>query len=77
MTLYEFNQLTFEEKYKTVIDTGIFLDNYVNAEVRLNCYAIDRFFVELVYNPEYNTITEIKSFKYGHELDKYSNLPEL
>lgn len=72
MTLYEFNILSFEDKYKAVIEQGIFLDNYVTKTTRLNCYAIDKFFVEVVYNSESNTVTEVKSFKYGHELDKYS-----
>ena len=38
----------------------------------INCYAIDRFFVEVVYDGEQNVIIEVRSFKYGHSLDKYS-----
>jgi len=37
----------------------------------INCYTIDKFFVEVVYDAEQNVITEVRSFKYGHELDKY------
>ena len=40
--------------------------------IRINCYAIDKFFVEVVYDGEHNVITEVKSFKYGHSLEKYS-----
>jgi hypothetical protein len=29
------------------------------------------FFVEVVYDGEFNVITELRSFKYGHSLDKY------
>ena len=29
-------------------------------------------FVEVVYDPEHNVITELKTFKTGHLLDKYS-----
>jgi len=36
-----------------------------------NCYAIDKFFVEVVYDGEHNVITEVRSFKYGHSLDKH------
>ena len=72
MTLYEFNILTLEEKQATVWDKGTFLDNYVTKEERCNCYAIDKFFVEVVYDAEHNTITEIRSFKTGHLLDKYA-----
>ena len=39
---------------------------------RCNLYAVDKFFVEVVYNPEHNSITEIRSFKTGHSLDKYA-----
>jgi hypothetical protein len=31
-----------------------------------------KFFVEVVYDPEHNVITEVRSFKTGHLLDKYS-----
>ena len=72
MTLYEFNILTLEEKQATVWDKGIFLDNYITKNIRINCYAIDKFFVEVVYDVEQNVITEVRSFKYGHELDKYA-----
>jgi len=30
------------------------------------------FFVELVYDKDENKITEVRSFKSGHRLDKYS-----
>jgi hypothetical protein len=72
MTLYEFNVFSLEEKQATVWDKGVFLDNYITKDIRINCYAIDRFFVEVVYDSEHNTITEVRSFKYGHSLNKYS-----
>jgi len=72
MTLYEFNVLTLEEKQATVWEKGTFLDNYITDDIRINCYAIDKFFVEVVYDGEQNVITEVRSFKSGHSLDKYS-----
>lgn len=72
MTLYEFNVLSFEDKQKTVWDIGLFLDNYVTKDVKINCYAIDRFFVEVHYDGKSNKITDVTSFKHGHSLDKYS-----
>ena len=72
MTLYEFNALNFEEKQTTVWDKGTFLDNYITEDIRINCYAINKFFVEVVYDGKFNTITEVRSFKSGHSLDKYS-----
>ena len=72
MTLYEFNVLTFEEKQAIVWDKGVFLDNYVTKDIRINCYAIDKFFVEVIYDEKQNVITEVRSFKSGYSLDKYS-----
>lgn len=63
MTLYEFNSLTLEEKQATVWENGVFLDNYITKDIKINCYALDRFFVEVVYNAEHNVITEVWSFK--------------
>lgn len=74
MTLYEFNALSIEDKQSTVWELGSFLDNYVTKEVKVNCYAIDMFFVEVHYNAEYNTITEVTAFKSGDSLNKYSNI---
>lgn len=72
MTLYEFNALELNERMEAVNQYGTFLDNHIGNRERFNCYAIDKFFVEVVYNAEHNTITEVRSFKSGHSLDKYS-----
>ncbi len=70
--LYDFNKLSLKEKLTLVWDKGTFLDNHITKTERCNCYAIDKFFVEVVYDAEQNTITEVRSFKTGHLLDKYS-----
>ncbi len=62
------NQLISKKQF----DQGVFLDNYITEDIRINCYAIDKFFVEVVYDGEQNVITEVRSFKYGRSLDKYS-----
>ncbi|MBN4070421.1 hypothetical protein JYT76_01950 [Olleya sp. AH-315-F22] len=74
MTLFVFNVLTLEKKQATVWDKGTFLDNYITKDIRINCYTIDRFFVEVVYNGKQNVITVVRSFKKGYSLDKYSGL---
>ena len=51
---------------------GAFLGNYMTKDIRINCYVIDKFFVEVVYNAEYDTITEVRSFKTGRHLEKYA-----
>ena len=50
MTLYDFNNLTLEEKQAVVWEKGVFLDNYITKDIRINCYTIDKFFVEVVYD---------------------------
>ena len=72
MTLYEFNILTLEEKQAITWKHGVFLDNYITKDIRIGCYAIDKFFVEVVYDGEQNVITEVRCFKSGHSLDKYT-----
>jgi hypothetical protein len=74
MTLYQFNILGLNESMEAVNQLGTFLDNHLINTERCNLYAIDKFFVEVVYNPEFNSITKIRSFKTGYLLDKYSRL---
>ena len=74
MTLYEFNALELNDQMEAVNQLGTFLDNYIGNGERCNCYAIDKFFVEVVYDAEHNRITELRSFKTGLLLDKYSKL---
>ncbi len=44
MTLEEFNKLSFDEKLYLVVDKGTFLDNFITKNIRMNFYAIDKFF---------------------------------
>jgi hypothetical protein len=39
----------------------------------LNVEQYSRFFVEVVYDTEHNTITEVRSFKSGVHVDKYTS----
>ena len=72
MFLYEFDTLTLKEKLNTVRDKGVFFAKCISEDISINCYQIDNFFVEVVYNAKWITITEVRSFKYGHSLDKYA-----
>lgn len=74
MTLYDFNKLDLNGRMEAVNQYGIFLDNYIKEDTRINCYAINMFFVEVYYDSKSNKITDIQSFKTGHSLDKYSNI---
>jgi len=72
MTLYEFRMLNDDDQLKAVWGKGVFLDNHITKTEKINCYAIDMFFVEVVYDAKQNKITEVRCFKEGHRLDKYS-----
>lgn len=74
MTLYGFNTLELNDRMEAVNQHGTFPDNHITKTERCNLYAIDKFFVEVVYDPKQNVITEVRSFKTGYLLDKYSNL---
>ena len=74
MTLYEFNLLNKNEKIITVFDKGVFLDNYISKTETLNCYAIDMFFVEVVFNSKVNQIVDVRSFIDGYFLNKYKDV---
>ena len=72
MTLKEFNKLDYDAQLLKVVDDGVFLDNYISTDVRINLYALAKFYVELVYDPAANRINEIRSFIGGPNLDKYT-----
>jgi hypothetical protein len=71
MTLYQFNILGLNESMEAVNQYCTFLDNHLSNTESCNLYAIDKFFVEVVYNSTLNSITGLKSFKTGKTLDKY------
>jgi len=59
---------------ETVNQLGVYLDNHITKDEKFNLYAINLFFVEVCYNSVENSIVEIKSFKSGHLLDRYSDI---
>jgi len=72
MTLYEFRMLNDDDQLTAVWDKGTFLENHITKTEKINCYAIDIFFVEVVYDAKQNKVTEVRCFKEGHLLEKYS-----
>jgi hypothetical protein len=71
LTLYEFNLLTEDNKLKTVWDIGEFIENHISIDGIKNLYAINKFYVEVVYDAQNNQIIGVESFKIGKDLDKY------
>lgn len=72
MTLYEFNILDENDKYQTTWDLGTHIDTAITDTHKINLYSINKFFVEVYYNPETNKLEDIKSFIHGHSMDKYT-----
>jgi|TARA_B110000967_G_C18595547_1_gene416617 hypothetical protein len=71
ITLYEFNQLSEDNKLKTVWDIGEFIENHISIDGIKNLYAINKFYVEVVYDAKSNKIIGVESFKTGKDLEKY------
>ena len=72
MTLYEFKMLDDDDQFETIWREGIFIDNAIEDGFGINLFAIDMFYVEVVYDAKANKIIENRPFKEGHLLDKYS-----
>ncbi len=65
MELYEFNQLSFEDKLKIIWNDGIYITKVNN----LALYLVFHFFAEVTLNEE--DIVEVNTFVRGEILDKY------
>ncbi|MEP0131892.1 MAG: hypothetical protein ABJJ25_00815 [Eudoraea sp.] len=76
MTLYEYKMLSEDEQYDTVFAKGKFLDIYIDGNTKYVLYAIDMFFVEVIWNNELDEIIGKGVFKEVDSLDKYSNVPK-
>lgn len=76
MGIYEFNILSFKEKGNTVFNQGSFVDVVIEGNLKYALYALDMFWVEVVYNVPENKIADIRSFITGNTLNRYSNLPK-
>jgi len=68
--------LSEDEQYDTVFAKGKFLDIVIEGNSKYVLYAIDKFFVEVVWNNEKDQIIGIGQFKEGDSLDRYSNVPK-
>ena len=75
MTLYDFLILPIDSKYEVVWDEGIHIETYTGYDKIYQLYALNDFFVEIIYDPKTNKIVDHLAFKQGEHLEKY--LPEL
>ncbi len=54
MTLEAFEYLSFQEKLELVKTSGEFADSYITKVEMVKCYALHRFFVEVIYDLKTN-----------------------
>jgi hypothetical protein len=73
MTLYEFKLLPEQEQYRKLFNEGDFITHRLGSKARFTLYTLDKFFVEVEYNPKSNRIVNMVSFVSGKKLDLYSN----
>lgn len=76
MTLYEYKMLSEDEQYDTVFSKSKFLDIQIDGNTKYVLYAIDMFFVGVIWDNEKDNIIGKGVFKEGDSLDKYSNVPK-
>ena len=74
MTLYEFKLLPEQEQYRVIFNKGDFVTYRLESKARFALYALDKFFVEVEYNPNSNRIVKVVSFVRGKKLDLYSGV---
>jgi hypothetical protein len=67
--LYQFIQLTFDERKKVLWDEGQFLANVVMDETAYSLYSLFDFYVEVTLLED--EILDVKPFKTGETFDKY------
>ena len=73
LTLYEFKRLPEQEQYSIAFNCGTFIDYLEQKNKKLVLYAINLFYVQVVYNTTTNKIINITPFKTGKRLFRYSN----
>ena len=71
MDNYEFNLLSTNEKAGYTWENGTFLTARQENIFSINLYHVEKFFVEVWYDPEENCVERIRSFKSKICLEPY------
>lgn len=74
MSIEEYNFLSADEQYLTMLRDGHLLNHLITGSQSYSLYAIDNFFVEIEYNISENVIINRASFKTGNLLNKHNSL---
>lgn len=71
MTQSEFCLLDDSSKGKTLLHYGVSLLNRVYAGLHIYLYKLDRFYVEVYFNPKYEMIQGFRAFEDDESLQPY------
>ncbi len=71
MNAVEFNALPFDLRANYLWDFGRFLTNRRGPYFMCNLYAVDSFYVEVLYHQESNTIADVTGFEDTEKLSEY------
>ena len=72
VTLNEFLALPRDKQFDAIFTIGDYLETRTQDNSQVILYAVDRFFVELYFDPKINKINNINAFENGKNLNKYS-----
>jgi len=76
MILYEYKTLSEDDQWDNVFAKSKFLDIVIEGNSKYVLYAIDKFFVEVIWDIAEAQIIGKGQFKEGDSLNKYSNVPK-
>ena len=71
MGIYEFNQLSLDEKVNVSSLEGTFLHNRIWNEYGINLYGFGGFYSEVWYNQDTNKVDKVRSFNNTSLLEPY------
>lgn len=71
MKLYQYLRLNEQLQYQTVWEIGKYIDTFKSDGMMYLLYAINDFYVEVVFRERTNEIIGKSQFKEGEYLDKY------
>ena len=71
MGIYEFNQLSLDEKVNVSSLEGTFLHNRIWNEHGINLYGFGGFYSEVWYNQKTNKVDKVRSFNNTSMLEPY------
>jgi hypothetical protein len=70
ITLYDFLQMDQAEQYEAVWK-GTFLGDRREEGLRVQCYSLENFYVEVYYDAGTNKVTRLRSFSRIEQLAPY------